>query len=495
MNYDNDLFISYSHLDDQFLPPAQQGWVSQFHAYLEKFLTWNLGHPASIWLDRRRLSGNDVFPREIADQLAKVAILIAVQSPCYEQSDWCRDEIEAFCKAAKQNGEIVVDNKARIFKVILRPPKSQSPMPPFMKDVSGYEFYVDKDGCPFELDPTWPDQTQKFTEKVKFLADDIAELIRRLRELAPDVEPSASARIPIYVGQCSVDRKEDRDHLLADLKRCGYPVFPNKPLPTDDEEAFVAEASRMLEQCSLSIHLVGSGYGLVPDGPSQKSVVVLENELAVRRSKAGALSRIIWLPDSTVPKCQQQQQFILSLGRDPEVQYGADLITKGLEDLKSAVHATLQKLQRERSLPANSPRPDSAPKFVYVIDDKQDRDASFGLKRWLTSKGFEVTGPVTRGKAAAVRKANEETLALCDTAILFYGAGDEAWKRTVENDLRKANACRGSRPPFLTYTYMSGPATDDKREMLGLGAPNIINGLEGFSEAAITPLLNALRKV
>jgi hypothetical protein len=344
----HSISILYAHLDDQPLTPQQQGWVSQFHAYLEKALTWNLGHQASIWRDRR-LAGNDIFPQEIEDQLAKVAILVAVQSPCYEESGWCRKEIEAFCKAAQQNGTTVVGNKARIFKVIRRPPKSQAPLPPFMKDVTGYEFYVDKDGRPLELDPAWPDQVQKFKERVECLAFDMGELIERLREITPGAAPGSSPKPSIYLGQCSHDGKEDRDYLLSDLKRFGYPIFPDKPLPMDDEQSFVAEVSQMLAQCSLSIHLMGASYGVVPDGPSQKSVVVLENELAVTRSKSGGLSRIVWLPDGTVPKCQQQQQFIEALGRDSEVQYGADLITNGLEDLKSAVHAHLAKTLNARS--------------------------------------------------------------------------------------------------------------------------------------------------
>jgi len=41
----------------------------------------------------------------------------------------------------------------------------------------------------------------------------------------------------------------------------------------------------LLKRCQLSIHLVGEAYGGVPDGRSQKSVVVLQNELAAKRSK------------------------------------------------------------------------------------------------------------------------------------------------------------------------------------------------------------------
>lgn len=495
MNYEKDLFISYAHLDDQPLTPQQQGWVSQFHAYLDKALTWNLGHQPTIWRDRR-LTGNEIFPNEITEQLGKVAILVSVLSPCYVESDWCRREIEEFCKAAEQNGKVVVGNKPRIFKVIKRPPKSQEPpLPPFMRDVLGYEFYIDKDGRPLELDPAWPDQIQQFKEKIEYLAYDIGELIERLHGITTSATATSAPRPSIYLGQCSHDRKEDRDLLLADLKRLGYPVFPDKPLPMDDEERFATEVSRLLSQCSLSVHLVGSSYGAIPDGPSQKSVVVLENELAVKRCKSGGLSRIIWLPDGTVPKQLQQQQFIEALGRDREVQYGADLVTNGLEDLKGAIHAILQKLEKAELESAKPTRVEGGQKLIYVISDKSDREASIGLRRWLTSKGLEVRSPVFEGKAATVRKANQETLALCDAAVLFYGVGDEAWKRTVQNDLRKANGYRSDRPPFLSFTYISGPASDDKRDMIELGEPNIINGLQGFSEAAVESLLDAIQEV
>lgn len=494
MNYEKDLFISYAHLDDQPLTPQQQGWVSQFHAYLDKALTWNLGHKPAIWRDQR-LTGNEKFSNEIAEQLGKAAILISVLSPCYVESDWCRQEIEEFCKAAEQNGKVVVGNKPRIFKVIKRPPKSEEPpLPPFMRDVLGYEFYIDKDGRPLELDPAWPDQIQRFNEKIQFLAYDIREFIDRLHGITPTVGPGSSPKPAIYLCQCSHDRKEDRDLLMADLKRFGYPILPDKPLPMD-EESFSAEAAQLLSQCSLSIHLVGSSYGTIPDGPSQKSVVVLENELAVMRCKSGGLSRIISLPDGPVPTQQQQQQFIEALGKDREVQYGADLVTSGLEDLKSAIYIALQKLERARLQPAKPARIEAGQKLIYVIYDKTDREVSIDLRRWLTSKGFEVRTPVFEGKAAAVRKANQETLALCDAVILFYGVGDEAWKCTVENDLRKANAYRGDRPPFLAYTYISGPVTDAKCDMIEVGEPNTINGLKGFSEAAVDPLLEAIQKV
>jgi TIR domain len=492
MNYEKDLFISYAHLDNEPLTPEQQGWVSQFHESLERALTWSMGHKAAIWRDQK-LSGNDIFAKEIVEQFSKVALLVSVLSPCYMESEWCRREVEEFCKAAEQNGKIVVDNKSRIIKVIKRPPKSQAPLPSFMKEMLGYDFYVYKDDSPLELDPAWGDDlAQQFNRKIVKLADDIAQLIERLDATALPAPSLSPLKPAIYLAQCSRDRKEARDALFSELQLHGYPVFPDKPLHMDDEESFVSEVQGVLTQCSLSIHLVGSSYGAIPDGQRQKSVVVLENELAVAQSKRGHLRRIIWLPDGTVPKSPEQQQFIEALGRDPEAQYGADLITTGIETLKCAVHNSLQKLERPELQPAKQACLGSGSKLIYLIYDKNDRESTRRLRKCLMDKGFEVDTPVFEGDAATVRQANQETLAQCNAAILFYGSGDEAWKHTVVNDLKKANGYRGDKPPFISFTYLSSPATDDKKDMIELEQPNLINGLEGFSEAAIQPLLDAL---
>lgn len=497
MNYEKDLFISYAHLDNQPLTPEQQGWVSQFHESLERALAWSMGHKAAIWRDQK-LSGNDMFAKEIVEQFSKVAVLVSVLSPCYVESEWCRREVEEFCKAAEQNGKIVVGNKSRIIKVIKRPPKSQEPLPPFMKDMFGYDFYVLKDDSPLELelDPAWgADLAQQYKRKILKLADDIAQLIDTLHGAAPYPAPASSSKPSIYLAQCSRDRRDARETLLSELQILGYNVFPDKPIPTDDEEGFVAEVSSLLTKCSLSIHLVGSSYGTIPDGPRQKSVIVLENELAATRSKTAGLRRIIWLPDGTEARGQEQQQFIEALGRDPETQLGADLISDGLETLKCQIHATLRKLEGGELSVDKQVRRQAGSKLVYLICDKNDRDATRRLRKRLIEGGFEVVIPVFQGDAATVRQANQETLAQCNAAILFYGVGDEAWMHTVENDLRKAYAYRDGMPPLLYFTYIAGPANDDKRDMIELEEPNIINGLEGFPEAGIEPVLDALQKV
>ena len=49
---------------------------------------------------------------------------------------------------------------------------------------------------------------------------------------------------------------------------------------------------------SLSVHLVGSTYGAVQDCPNDKSIVVLQNELAMKRSREAGLRRIWYVGDA-----------------------------------------------------------------------------------------------------------------------------------------------------------------------------------------------------
>jgi hypothetical protein len=111
----------------------------------------------------------------------------------------------------------------------------------------------------------------------------------------------------------------------------------------------------------------------------------------------------------------------------------------------------------------------------------------------LKGEGIDVAIPLFEGSAAQVRKANEDLLRRCDVAILYYGAGDEAWKRTVENDLRKATAHREQKPSLTPFIFLAPPATEDKDELIELGESNLINGMNGFNESELEPILHSLR--
>jgi hypothetical protein len=499
-SYSKDLFISYAHIDNQPLTPEHQGWISRFHASLEALLNMRLGQVARIWRDDK-LRGNDVFADEIVEQFTQTALFVSVLTPRYLKSEWCTKEVREFCARAEKSGGMVVDRKARVFKVLKTPVETQEQLPAVLKGVLGYEFFTIEDGAPLELDPDYGEKfAQDYNRKVGKLAWDISQLLKTLVTGAaagekPD-QAQTAAKATIYLAECSYDRKETREILEGDLRRHGYAVLPDQELPREEAE-YVAAVEGLFARCNLAVHLVGSSYGAVPDGPSQKSVVVLQNELAVRRSRSDALPRVIWLPEGTRSTQPPAQAFIDALHQDAEAQFGADLITGDVEALKLSIHAALMKMEKPqpKSLTDQSAAAMVGSKLIYLICIKKDKDlkATNRIRKYIKDHGGEVSLPAFEGDAAAVREAHQQLMTTCDAVILFYGAGDEAWKRTMDSELRKMPGYRSGKPLLASYTYLAEPKTGDKDDFVEMGGPNVINGLEGFPEAALAAFMEVIK--
>jgi hypothetical protein len=498
MKFAKQIFISYAHIDNQPLSPEQQGWITRFHQTLQGLLDMRLGRDAAIWRDDK-LSGNDVFADEIVQQFKDVALFISILTPRYINSDWCTREARQFCQEAEKNAGLVVENNSRVLKVIKTPVDSLATLPDVFKSVLGFDFYTLVEGKPLELDPEYGAKYKEdYLRKVALLAWEAAALILTLEAEVPsgaqDPVASASAKPKIYLAECNADRRETREKLIADLKLNGYAVLPDQPLPLDDEASYREAAAALLEASSLSVHLVGATPGATPDGPSQKSIGMLQNELAAKTSQAGRLKRVIWLPANTSSANGQHQAFIEALHKDAEAQAGAELITGGLEELKSTIYRKLKLIEQASAAQSETTEPPEpgGEKLVYLVCDEKDRKHTVHLRKWLIEQGLAVKLPLFAGEATAVREAKEQLLATCDAVLVFYGAGDELWKNAIDSDHRKIRSYRGARPLPARYTYLAEPPTDHKQDMVDMEEPALINGLAGFDAEAMGDFLQAI---
>ena len=499
MRFEKDLFISYAHIDNEPLTPEQQGWITRFHASLEALLSMRMGGKARIWRDNK-LQGNDVFSEEIVDQFSQTAVLVSVLTPRYLNSDWCNKEVAEFCKRAEQCGGMVVENKARMFKVLKAPVDTQESLPQVVRAVLGYEFFTIEDGTPLELDSAYGEKfAQDYNRKLGKLAWDVSQLLKTLNTLETGAagnghDKQSPAKPTIYLAECSYDRKQAREILEGELRHHGNAVLPDQELPREEAE-YVAAVENLLKRCQLSVHLVGAAYGGVPDGPSQKSVVVLQNELAARRSKSDQLKRVIWVPEGTHSEQPQQQAFIDALHQNAEAQIGADLITADIEGLKTSIHAILAKLEKpEPQLPAQQAAAADQAKLIYLICNEKDRKATIPLRKFCRALGFEVAIPAFEGDATSVREAHQQLMSNADAVIIFYGAGDEAWKRTIDNELKKMPGYRSEKPLLASYTFLADPKTSDKEDLIDMEEPNLINGLGDFSNSMMTAFVQAMNE-
>jgi hypothetical protein len=485
MSFTRDAFISYAHIDNEPLPDEKEGWVTVFDKALRQVLSRYTGKDANIWRDEK-LQGNDVFSDEILSQFPETAVLVSVLSPRYLKSEWCSKEMTQFYEIAEKTGGIIIGNKCRIFKIIKTPFGKDECFPPEVAGVLGrilgYEFYhLDADNTPQELDPAYGDSArQDFLKSVTRVAWHIKELL----DVMSSAPAAGKARPTIYLAECTRDQRDARATLEGELKRLGYDLVPDSQLPTDSAE-YVAEVERLLQQCELSIHLIGSSYGAVPDGTDQ-SVVALQNQSAVNISRKNGLARVISVPADLQTGDPRQQAFITALHQDAGLQFGADLITGGIEDLKSAVRAALARVERATSTPVA----DGDKTMVYVICDPRDIQATVPLAKSLVARGMRVELTVFDGDAAAVREANEQLMTTAGAIVLFWGAGDDTWRAYQQSDIRKNEGARHDNPP-KTITYVAGPATSKKQFLLQTEA-GVIDGLSAPEEQALAALAGAL---
>lgn len=495
--YEKDLFISYAHIDNQPLKEDLSGWISRFHQSLEALLSMRLGVKVNIWRDDK-LQGNDQFAEEIVEQFNSTAALISVVSPRYLNSEWCAREVKAFCEQADQSGGVVVKRKARIFKVIKSPVDSEEPLPAIMKELLGYEFYKVEDGVPLEMDEFYGQQYgQDFNRMLNKLAFEISVLLNDLKE-TPEADTDSSTIPPtrpvVYLAECSFDLKKFREVLEAELRRLGYTVLPDKQLPRT-EVNYVSEVDQLLSQCQLSIHLIGEKYGVVPDGPSDKSTATFQNEVAAEYSQSNGLRRIIWMQEGAESEQMRQQNFIDSLQRDPEAQRGAELVIGTFEDLRTATEGAISLIERERSdeKPAESDSIENkTDRHVYLVCTEQDRKATIPLRKYCRRNGLSVSLPAFKGDAAEVRAINQHLLASADVIMIYYGTGDDAWKRSIDTEIRKLRGYHTQVKSVQCFTYLATPATCDKEDLVDMDEPDIISALDGYDEQMLDAWLQSI---
>jgi hypothetical protein len=510
MQFDKDIFISYAHIDDESLIADKKGWISEFHRALEIRLAQLLGYKPIIWRDPA-LQGNHIFDKEIVDQFSKVAIMVSILTPRYVKSDWCVKEVTEFREVCQQNAGFVVNNKARVFKVI-KTPVNQELHPDGIKNILGYEFYgTDPNtGRVKEFSPIFSHTEKGYWEKLDDLANDISAFLEELKayslpggsSVAKTAAPAASVAQPqktsnkhvknIFLSESSNDTRELRDSLKRELQDHGYNILPYGQLSLVAQE-LKTNVTDFMKESQLAIHLVGNSYGIVPEG-TEKSIVEIQNEIGATESVVDNLSRLIWLPENIDPTDDRQKTFVKKLSAGSrDVLAGADMVKGSIEDFKSVVHDKLKSMEEEVQAPAETKQvqAESTNKMLYLICDILDLEAIVPLEDFLFSNGIEVVLPIFEGDETLIREDHIENLKNCSGVIIFYGNGSEIWLRTKMRDFQKINGYGRAQPISFKGVYLAQPASPIKQRFRTLEA-EVINGIEQLPAVELKNLLSKL---
>jgi hypothetical protein len=489
--FKNQVFISYAHIDNARFTGTEKGWIDRLHEALDWRLPQLMGEPVKIWRDRK-LGGNDVFNDTLVIELSQAAILLAVVSPRYFQSTSCQRELEDFFRVAAENGGLRIDDKHRVFKVM----KTYVPLeehPRELRDMLGYEFYaVDQASGRFrEYDNeigSKGEKDKRYWDRLEDLAQDICFLLKRMvAEQITNPVASDGVGATIYLAETSSDLSEERDKVKRELQQYGHVVLPDKALPLE-APPLQAAVRDYLKRSRLSVHLIGENYGLIPEMETDRSIVRLQEELAVERGDDAQFSRLIWMPPGLAPKDERQQRFVVDLQNSFTSHNGSELLQVKLEDLKTIIQSKLT----HKAKPAPVSIDEAGAAQVYLICDQSDVDAVGPLQDYLFERGCEVTLPLVEGSEAEVFEDHKENLLLCDAVVIFQGRASEGWLRMKLRELLKLPGYGRTVPLSGKAIYVGAPESPTK-ERFKTREAIVIKHYGEFTPLPVEPFIAQIR--
>ncbi len=452
-SYQQDLFVSYGHLDNP--GEEEKGWIDRFHRDLDWRVSQVVGEQVSIWRDNS-LDPGAIFEDELMGRIRNSAVLIPVLSPRYLKSRWCQRELQAFLDAAEKSGGLAIGNRPRVFKVIKSHVElKQEPL--LLQKSLGFPFYrEDESGTSREWPSRDDDGERKYTRKLDELAESIGKMLEAINTKGPVARPEMS----IYLAEVSGDMTGYRDELKRELQSRGFGVLPESPLPLEWEDLCKEiRGTLTVKECVLSVHLVGSRYGVVPDGVDvTESKAWIQARLAGEREKNGSFRRLIWHPPDIQMTDGRQIGFIEAIQSNLRDQKNTEFLRVPFEGFKAHV--------LDRLKPVSAPRPQPAcgsPKWIYLVCEPNDHRIAREIQSELEDQGYEVALPAREGDASALRNDHEETLRDCDAVLIYYGSGCEAWQRGKERDLRKS-VLFGRKRAFLAQGVLLGPPDSEIKQ-------------------------------
>lgn len=492
-NFEEDIFISYAHIDNLPLDEGLKGWVETLHERLKVLLMQLLGEEVKIWRDRK-LQGNDVFEETLTGRVGKAALLVSVLSPRYVKSEWCMREVDEFCRQAALNGGLQVGDKLRVFKVV----KTHVPLekhPPALQGLLGYEFYEydpERDRAREFRPEVTPSRDMRYWEKLDDLAHDIKHLIETIKNdegPAPLSEGDESAPPPpvpqggktVYLAETASDLREERDRIKRELQQHGHTVLPDRELPLEGD-SLKQVVRDYLGRSDLSVHLMGSRYGVIPEGES-RSVIHLQSDLAA--AMGGGLRQIIWIPTGAEATTDAAQRRLIDSFRLESNGHGqTEVLQTRLEDLKTFIQDNLS----GKVKPSPGARADGRRRSVYLICDRQDMEAAQAVADYLFELGIDVMLPATEGEEAMVIQDHKDNLLECDAVLIYYGRANELWLRMKQRELQKLVGYGRTEPLLAKALYVSAPRTAAK-DRLRDHESLIIRDYDAFSPESLGPFV------
>ncbi|NRF71811.1 TIR domain-containing protein [Aquincola sp. S2] len=485
------VFISYSHVDDQPYGPKAQRWVQTFEQALTETLTQRVGRGRiALWRDKRRMDGATLFDELIQIELRKSDVLITVLSQGYLDSDYCRDELVWFGRDRLAHGGLQAGQRSRIVKVYraavdraeLRHRFDATPeLAGFFDSTEGFKLFcvegdIDRDAL------LHPDGMALVWQR----ADDLAITLKRIIDdgLSEARVPAAPGGPVVYLARTASDMANTRDLIRRELEDRQCLVLPAGDPPQDAADHADA-VRRDLASAQLSIHLLGQRYGSIPEG-SQESGVALQVRLALQAAHA-PFTTLLWTPEGSAPPEAPLAALLEDLSAHWTHPPARAERLHGTQDLlKAQTIARLGSLAAAAATPVPAAAAADQAKLVYLICDAVDHEHTKALKQALETLGFEVTRPLREGTPDEILDEHKRCLVACDVAVILWGSVREPWVRAKLRDLQQSVGWGRASPPRVRLVLVGPPDSDSKRDF---DVPAGVKVLAATELSALGPLL------
>jgi hypothetical protein len=425
--FNHDVFISYSHFDNQAVD--QEGWVSDFHRRLQIELDEELGEASSVWRDPRTGSADDLTA-DMTKQLKSTAVLLAIVSPGYLNSRWCAWELKGFVEGERRTGDLWVEAKCRVIKVVKRPGDQNAHRNLAPRETLGIElFETDRaSGRNYELKP----ESEPFQRRLTDLAQDICGILRLIRR-----------QRTVYLGVAPPAMAAQRERVGNELKARQFRVLA---APEPEVGNVLDVVTTAMRESSLSIHFVDR----MADGSAEPATAAVERTI----SSDTGVRQVMVVHD---PTGQSKENWALGSGNQPaDVEVLVDPPTHALNE------TVLDKL----GTPEDRPNAKQLVR-VYLICERQDHpllvaNRARTLRNHLLKRGLEVKLPLAEGDAAEFSRDNRLKLKQCDGVLLYWGGSRQNWFEERLNELTQAKGWRRNQSFSASAAYVADPLSPVK---------------------------------
>lgn len=479
MAFEIDALIIFADRDNE--ATGGIGWVTQFKKFLELMLAQVLGEKPNILLKSE-------YDSMTSPKLDNVGVLVTILSKDLIQSGQCLDHIESFYKVIESSSK----SRNRVFKAF-KTPLSVQEQPPRLRELLGYEMYqLDPDSGEIReyTDYFGTEAERQYWMEMVDLSYDIYDTLLFLKNgtALADVK-NIFKRKTIYLAETGHDLSVQRNIITRELQRHGYGVLPAQSLPGNlsDLERVVR---RDLSECSMSIHLIGSAYGEIPEG-TDRSIQDIQNRLAAEKSVHAKenhedFSRLIWISPNLNHTSERQKRFIETLTRDVETQEGTEILQTLLEDFKNIIREELEDASEKKVLDETGGR------AVYLMHDKVDHNEVKPFVDLIESSGFNVLMPAFEGELLELRQTHIENLRNLDAAIIYKGKANEQWVRMKALDLLKAPGF-GRKKPIIGKAIVTAKGSILNKEPFKSQNLRVIEGDQQHSLESLRSFLNEFK--